>query len=85
MYHVKTVDDLRNIGYKVRVRHYRNLDKFNNILPRGGKTVVSITDEHGHTVEGLSRCSSEDGFNKKIGVAIAIGRALKNEESYVNR
>jgi hypothetical protein len=85
MFHIKTVDDLRHLGYKVRVRHYRKFDNLNNILPRGGETTVSITDEHGHTVEGLSRCSSDDGFNKKIGVAIAIGRALKNEESYVNR
>lgn len=85
MYHIKTVDELRHIGYKVRVRHFRHLDNNNTILPRGGETVVTITDEHGHTVEGISKCSPKDGFNKKVGVAIAIGRALKSEESYVNR
>lgn len=85
MYHIRTVDELRHLGYKVRVRHFRKLDEHNNILPRGGETIVSITDEHGHTVEGVAKCSNNDGFNKKIGVAIAIGRALKNEESYVNR
>lgn len=85
MYHIKTVDELRHIGYKVRVRHFRLFDNFNNILPRGGITVVRITDEHGYTVEGTARCSNHDGFNKKKGVAIAIGRALKAEENYVNR
>jgi hypothetical protein len=85
MYHISTVDQLRNIGYKVRVRHFRRLDSSGKILPRGGETIVTITDNHGHTVEGLSRCSDADGFSKRIGVAIAIGRALKSEESYVNR
>jgi hypothetical protein len=85
MYHISTVDQLRDIGYNVRVRHFRRLDSAGKILTKGGETIVTITDNHGHSVEGLSRCSTADGFNKKIGVAIAIGRALKNEESYVNR
>jgi hypothetical protein len=85
MYHISKVNDLKNIGYKVRVRHFRRKDKNGNILPRGGETLVTITDNHGHTTEGLAKCCDADGFNKRIGIAIAIGRALRSEEIYVNK
>ena len=79
MFHIKKVDDLRSLGYKVRVMHYRNTDKNGNIKPKGGKAVVTVTDSSGNTFQGLARCSDKDGFNKRIGVAIAIGRAIRNE------
>ena len=80
MFFIKKVDDLRNLGYKVRVMHYRNKDNNGNIVPKGGKTVVTITDpSNGQTFQGLAKCSDKDGFNKRIGVAIAMGRALRNE------
>jgi hypothetical protein len=79
MFYIKKVDDLRSLGYKVRVMHYRNKDNNGNIKPKGGKTVVTVTDNDGNTFEGLAKCSDNDGFNKRIGVAIAIGRALRNE------
>jgi hypothetical protein len=79
MFYIKKVDDLRSLGYKVRVMHYRNKDNNDNIKPRGGKTVVTVTDNNGNTFKGLATCSDNDGFNKRIGVAIAIGRALRHE------
>ena len=85
MNHICTVDGLRDLGYKVKVMHYRNLDENGCYTTKGGKTVVTITDDHGHHSRGVARCSEHDGFNKKLGVRIAIGRALLNEESFVNK
>lgn len=77
MKYVSTIDQLRNIGYKVKVIHMRNIDNKNTILPKGGTTMVVLTDPSGITTEGIARCSDEDGFVKSIGVKIALGRALK--------
>lgn len=85
MYHISTVDDLRDLGYKVRVMHFRERDNNGCYLTKGGRTVVTITDNDGHTSQGVARCSDKDGFNKKLGVKIAIGRALRSEESFVNK
>jgi hypothetical protein len=84
MHHISTVDGLRDLGYKVRVMHYRNRDENNCYETKGGRTVVTITDNHNHTSSGVAICSSEDTFSKKLGVRIAIGRALCGEESFVN-
>ena len=83
---IPTVKQLRQSGFKVRVCHTRNYDsvvKFNtgltkNLSPKGGKTVVEITTPQGLDTTGEAVCSNEDPYNKKLGVKIAIGRALKN-------
>ena len=85
MHHISTVDDLRHLGYKVRVMHFRERDQYGHYKTKGGKTIVTITDNNGHTSQGTARCSNSDGFNKKLGVKIAIGRALFSEESFVNK
>jgi len=77
MKYISNIDQLRNLGYKVKVMHTRNVDNNDRILPKGGETLVILTDPNGHTTEGKARCSSEDGFIKSIGVKIALGRALK--------
>jgi hypothetical protein len=43
--------------------------------PRGGETQVEL-EKDGIRVVGVSKCSKKDGYNKKRGVQIAIGRAL---------
>lgn len=72
------VERLRKDGYKVRVKHYRlmNLD---GIKARGGKTVVEVTAPDGTNFVGMSRCSRNENFNKRLGVRIALGRAFKNK------
>jgi len=79
-----TIKDLRRQGYKVRVMHARH----NNIKhkvsgtalelsARGGSTTIELTTpDKQHTVFGKAVCSLEDNFNKKMGNAIALGRAL---------
>jgi hypothetical protein len=82
-----TVENLRKSGWKVRVLHYRSDEscegkiksshsKECKVNPKGGKTVVILDSPTGDHFEGLAVCSSDDLYNKKIGVKIAIGRAL---------
>lgn len=73
-----TIHDLRKNGYKVRVLHHRKHD--NRILgavkAKGGMTIVQITTPDGQDLEGRARCSNKDLYNKKLGVKVAVGRAL---------
>ena len=79
-----TVHDLRKKGYKVRVLHTRRYEQPNQfgraiLLSKGGLTEVCIT-QPGHDVisaAGVARCSQNENFNRKLGVRIALGRALK--------
>lgn len=49
------------------------------ILSNGGLTKVEITiPESNKTLVGISKCSIKDSYNKKLGVKIALGRALVN-------
>ena len=47
------------------------------ISPRGGETFVSVLLPSGHEVNGNAVCSKHDVYNKKLGVKIALGRAIK--------
>ena len=47
-------------------------------LPRGGRTDVEIYRGEELIGSGVANCSRNDAFNKKIGRAIALGRALEN-------
>lgn len=73
-----TVKELRKNGYKVRVHHHRKVVT-STVAARGGKTVVEVTTPDGVTFIGIARCSRKENFNKKMGVRIALGRALKNK------
>jgi len=86
---MKTVKELRQSGYKVRVHHFR---KFNDLFaldfhnPKGGSTEIEVTSPEGIYVKAEAKCSDQDNFCRKTGVAIALGRALKLlEEERVNQ
>jgi hypothetical protein len=74
---MNTVKQLRQSGNKVRVFHIRNM-KDGAVDPRGGTTRVEITLSDGINIIGEALCSLKDNYNKKTGVKIALGRALKN-------
>lgn len=85
------VAELRDKGYKVRIIHVRkyftengdtilsNIDIFDktSLSPKGGMTIVEVTTPSLETKKVHTTCSDNDAYNKKIGVAIALGRALK--------
>lgn len=43
---------------------------------KGGKTVVTVTTPTGQVLHGTAICANRDNFNKKLGVQIALGRAM---------
>ena len=49
----------------------------NFINARGGETIVRLTKD-GKDYIGISKCSFQDPFVKKNGVARALGRAYSN-------
>lgn len=81
---MKTIKELRQTGYKVRVMHERDainvqtlkgITKFYNA--RGGSTKIEITTPEGITIEGNSRCSDKENFCRKTGNKIAMERAFE--------
>lgn len=87
-----TVRQLRKDGYKVRVLHHRSkkmVQSTNNpyghkveiIHNLGGSTEVIIDGPNGDHYKGVAVCSNKDNYNKKLGVKIALGRALLGSNS----
>lgn len=81
------VQNLRQAGFKVRVYHHRRNVANNKTgyvigqsckdsIATGGYTTVEITTPDNEILYGRADCSSFDNYNKRIGVAIALGRAL---------
>lgn len=106
---MKTLSQLKEEGYEVRVTHLRMApglghDTASGLLvqphiarklglpidPRGGITITEVrekprTNPDGTTfpsptawARGFAFVHPKDNFNKKVGVAIALGRALAN-------
>lgn len=80
-----TIKQLRYAKYKVRVMHERNYKTikkidgdYKELCSRGGKTKIEITTpDQSITAVGISICSNEDSYNRRVGNQIALGRALK--------
>lgn len=47
------------------------------ISPFGGKTTLDIVSPDGATYHSDAECSVKDVYNKRLGIKIALGRALK--------
>jgi hypothetical protein len=81
-----TIKQLRRSGFKVRVIHKRHQKIVKKIdgdylenSAKGGTTIIQITTPDKQTdVEGVAVCSIEDNYDRKVGNAIALGRALTN-------
>ena len=78
------VHDLRKAGYKVRVLHCRRDDErvLGEVHPKGGETVIQITTPDGQDLEGRARCSDKERYNKRVGVQVALGRAMYGQTAY---
>lgn len=89
------VAKLRRSGHKVRVKHYRKvvnqegdpIADFNIpnqlISPKGGKTEVEVRMPDGKEFFGVALCSDEDSYNRRLGVKIAVARALKQANEFL--
>lgn len=55
----------------------RNQKRQNDIQSKGGRTYCILTFPDGKTFTGEARCSIEDAFVRKRGVAKAVGRAIQ--------
>jgi len=85
----KLINKLRMLGFYVSIYHKRiyknrwvvvNCDtkKLRRIpLPKGGKTIVTISSDGGLSFVGEAVCLKTDSYKKKRGLEIALGRALK--------
>ena len=81
-----SIKNLRQSGWKVRVLHERNYFLRNRldgnsteVCARGGRTEIQLTSpDKKINVSAKAICSEEDNFNRKIGNAIALGRAWEN-------
>ena len=64
---------------KMATRHeiLSNDGCFESVSQNGGETTVEITTPEGRTYVGVATCSAKDAFNRKLGLKIAIGRALE--------
>lgn len=86
------INQLRSKGYRVKVRHKR-LDLSDgtfkckhefknsyatNVSPKSGITYVDITKPDSNvTIGEFAACSKNDQYCRKVGLSIALGRALK--------
>lgn len=83
----KMLEKLREEGYTVEVSHERlwptqdtSLGPPETPKPNGGTTVVLIFGDKEKTTllaSGEARCRSDERFDRKMGLAIAVGRAAK--------
>ena len=46
----------------------------------GGRTVVELRDPDGREFRGVARCNPREQFNRRLGLAIALGRACEAAE-----
>lgn len=54
-----------------------NKKEYSEILGNGGLTEVELTTPDGQGFMQQSNCHENDGYNKKLGVRIALGRLAK--------
>lgn len=87
-----SIKNLRRRGWKVRVLHQRNYFLRNRmdgtsseVCAKGGRTEIQLTSpDKAVNVSGVAVCSEEDNYDRKVGNAIALGRAWKEAEKMIS-
>jgi hypothetical protein len=87
-----SIKNLRRRGWKVRVLQQRNYflrDRFDGtsseVSAKGGRTEIQLTSpDKAVNVSGVAACSEEDNYDRKVGNAIALGRAWKEAEKMIS-
>ena len=80
------IKTLRQNNYKIKVEHYRQIGSKQfvpysrkikgEINPKGGFTIVTVTNPIGETSKAVAYCSENDQFCYRIGAQIALERAM---------
>ena len=90
--HFRALDEARAAGYVVETEHVREESVFlgyYSCLPIRGYTRVRLhrlvsgdidTLDMVRVATGVAFCSAKDNFNRRLGVQIACGRALKQAQ-----
>ena len=89
---------LRAAGIRISINHSRAFDDGENvyirqyprrvnrtgfpILPWGGETTVNLIFPDGQSYTGVATCSLEDRFDRKVGISIALHRALDTRKRF---
>lgn len=74
---VPTVAELRRAGYRVRVQH-GYVDQDDDMSRLAWRYTRVDISKDGVTGTGYSYVSYGDNWNRKLGIRIAIGRAIKD-------
>lgn len=53
--------------------HYKDV-----VNAKGGMTVVKLTTPDNTELVGTAKCSDKDNYNRKLGLRMALGRAMKS-------
>lgn len=69
-----------DIGIYSRKEMFAKYGKYAVPSNKGGQTLVRVTTPTGQVLVGIAACSDKDNFNKKLGVNIALGRAMTSGE-----
>jgi len=68
-----------NRRWELLTQYQRDLSAIPSFVtadPRGGVTEIRLTTTTGVDIVAESRCSKSEGYNKALGVKIALGRVL---------
>lgn len=81
---IPSVKDLRQRGFKVYIKHDLEECRYSqhdySLLTEGMTSVNVVVPNSGMVASDCAYCSIKDQYDKKMGVRIALGRALKHLE-----
>ena len=88
------IEHLKDAGFNVYIEHFRNFYgeperyyrrglRVLNPDTKGGATIVRL-EKRGGTFIGIAICSDEDNYCYKLGVQIALERALANYQNFLD-
>lgn len=80
------ITGVKLIRYAKYTKPLTTITKDNNTYffhPTGGKTIIEITTTGGNDYTGVALCSDKETYNKKLGVKIALARALKSSNESI--
>jgi len=78
--HRRRYFDKANKRYVFLTDYEKSLSPLVGVPPeqKGGRTEIKLIDVDGKEVYAVAECSKKEAYNKKTGVQIAVGRALKS-------